>query len=152
MGTGLYNLLSRPGDFNTLRSNLDKIPSAIEELLRYDAPVQIVGRIAGKDYEVGGKTIKQGDTLTICLGSANRDPDVFENADEFIIDRNPNKHLGFGGGAHYCLGDWLARIQTQLMFRSLLERYKTIELINVTPQWNNNLAIRCLTELPARIR
>jgi cytochrome P450 len=152
IGTGLYNLISRPDDLNLLRNNPDKIPVAIEELLRYDAPVQIVGRVAAKEYEVAGKTIKQGDTLTVCLGSANRDPEVFENADEFIIDRNPNKHLGFGGGAHYCLGDWLARIQTQMMISTLLERYKTIELLNPDPQWNNNLAIRCLTELPARIK
>lgn len=152
MGTGMYHLLSSPDDFNLLRNNPEKIPTAIEELLRYDAPVQIVGRVAGKDYEVAGKTIKQGDTLTICLGSANRDSEVFERADEFLIDRNPNKHLGFGGGAHYCLGDWLARIQTQMMIRTLLERYKSIELLNPTPHWNNNLAIRCLTELPAKIK
>ncbi len=152
MGTGLYNLISRPDDLNLLRSNPEKIPAAIEELLRFDAPVQIVGRVAGKDYEVGGKTIKQGDTLTICLGSANRDPEVFEKADEFVIDRNPNKHLGFGAGAHYCLGDWLARIQTQMMLSTVLERYKSIELLNPNPQWNNNLAIRCLIELPAKLK
>jgi len=152
MGTGLYNLISRPDDLTLLRNNPEKIPAAIEELLRYDAPVQIVGRVAGKDCQVGGKTIKQGDTLTICLGSANRDPKVFERADEFVLDRNPNKHLGFGAGAHYCLGDWLARIQTQMMLTALLGRYKTIELLNPIPQWNNNLAIRCLTELPAKIK
>ena len=152
MGTGLYNLISRPDDLTLLRNNPEKIPAAIEELLRYDAPVQIVGRVAGKDCQVGGKTIKQGDTLTICLGSANRDPEVFERADEFVMDRNPNKHLGFGAGAHYCLGDWLARIQTQMMLTALLGRYKTIELLNPIPQWNNNLAIRCLTELPAKIK
>jgi pimeloyl-[acyl-carrier protein] synthase len=152
MGSGLYNLISHPEDFNALRNNPEKIPAAIEELLRYDAPVQIVGRIAGQDCEVGGKTIKQGETLTVCLGSANRDPEVFEHADDFIIDRSPNKHLGFGGGAHYCLGDWLARIQTEMMIRSLLERYNTVELLEVDPQWNNNLAIRCLTKLPVKIR
>lgn len=152
MGTGLFNLLAHPDDFNTLRKNPEKIPLAIEELLRYDAPVQIVGRITGKDIEIGGKSIKQGETLTVCLGAANRDPEIFERADDFVIDRNPNKHLGFGGGAHYCLGDWLARIQTQLMISALLERYKHIELIDTTPQWNNNLAIRCLTTLPVKIR
>lgn len=152
MGTGLYNLLSRPENFAALRNSPEKIPAAIEELVRYDAPVQIVGRMAGKNIEVGGKLIKQGDTLTICLGSANRDPEAFDRADEFLIDRTPNKHLGFGGGAHYCLGDWLARIQTEWMIRALLERYQTIELLNPTPQWNNNLAIRCLTALYAKIK
>lgn len=152
MSTGLYHLISRPDELDILRKNPDKIPAAIEELLRYDAPVQIVGRIAGKDCEISGKTIKQGDTLTICLGSANRDPQVFDNADEFIMHRDPNKHLGFGGGAHYCLGDWLARIQTEMMIRSILERYETIEMKDTVQQWNNNLAIRCLTQLPVAVR
>lgn len=152
MSTGLYHLISRPDEWEILRKNPEKIATAIEELLRYDAPVQIVGRIAGKDCEIGGKTIKRGDTLTICLGSANRDPEVFDHADEFILQREPNKHLGFGGGAHYCLGDWLARIQTEMMIRSLLERYQTIEMNDVAPHWNNNLAIRCLTQLPVSIR
>lgn len=152
MSTGLYHLISRPDELDDLRSNPGKIATAIEELIRYDAPVQIVGRIAGEDCELNGKTIRKGETLTICLGSANRDPEVFEKADEFIVDREPNKHLGFGGGAHYCMGDWLARIQTEMMIRSLLERYKTIEMKDVAPKWNNNLAIRCLTELPAKLR
>ncbi|MFN8334132.1 MAG: cytochrome P450 [Cyclobacteriaceae bacterium] len=152
MSTGLYHLISRPHELDDLRSNPGKIATAIEELIRYDAPVQIVGRIAGEDCELNGKTIRKGETLTICLGSANRDPEVFEKADEFIVDREPNKHLGFGGGAHYCMGDWLARIQTEMMIRSLLERYKTIEMKDVAPKWNNNLAIRCLTELPAKLR
>ncbi len=152
MSTGLYHLISRPDEWEVLRKNPEKIATAIEELLRYDAPVQIVGRIAGKDCAIGGKTIKQGNTLTICLGSANRDPEVFDHADEFIMQREPNKHLGFGGGAHYCLGDWLARIQTEMMIRSLLERYQTIEMKDVAPHWNNNLAIRCLTQLPVAVR
>ncbi len=152
MSTGLYHLLSRPGELYKLRENPERIAPAIEELIRYDAPVQIVGRIAGKDCEVGGKTIREGETLTVCLGSANRDPEIFEHADDFIIDRTPNRHLGFGGGAHYCLGDWLARIQTEMMIRSLLDRYKTLEMLEDSPQWNNNLAIRCLTKLPVKIR
>lgn len=152
MSTGLYNLIIRPAETDKLRNNPGKIAMAIEELLRYDAPVQIVGRIAGNDCEIGGKTIRKGDTLTVCLGSANRDPEVFDRADEFVADRDPNKHLGFGGGAHYCLGDWLARIQTEMMIRSVLERYKTIDLLHETPQWNNNLAIRCLTALPVNLR
>lgn len=151
MGTGLYNLLRHRESLEQIRKNPAKIPMAIEELLRYDAPVQIVGRIAGKETVLGNKTIKTGDTLTICLGSANRDTEIFERPDEFLIDRNPNKHLGFGGGAHYCLGDWLARIQTQLTIETLLERFKTIELTQTEPEWNNNLAIRCLTKLPAKI-
>lgn len=149
MGTGLYNLLSHPERMMKIREDRTLLPTALEELIRYDAPVQIVGRIAGKDCELHGREIKAGDTLTVCLGSANRDPEVFDRADDFIIYRDPNKHLGFGGGAHYCLGDWLARIQTRLTLETLLDRYKNIQLVNPQPQWNNNLAIRCLTSLPA---
>lgn len=152
MSTSLYHLLSRPDTLNDLRAHPGKIASAIEEIIRFDAPVQIVGRIAGKDYEAGGKLIRQGDTLTICLGSANRDPEVFDQADEFILDRESNKHLGFGGGAHYCLGDWLARLQTEMMIRNLLERYHSITLRDHAPQWTSNLAIRCLTTLPVKIK
>jgi len=151
MSTGLYNLLAHPDMLDHLRKNPAKIPAAIEELLRYDSPVQIVGRIAGKDTTIGNKQIKAGDTLTICLGSANRDPEVFNQPDEFLIDRTDNKHIAFGGGAHYCLGDWLARIQTQLMIEALLERFPKLELVDPVPAWNNNLAIRTLVKLPVRI-
>lgn len=150
MSTGLYNLLAHPKALEQLRSDHSKIPDAIEELLRYDSPVQIVGRISGKDVTLGNKQIKAGDTLTICLGSANRDSDIFERPDEFLIDRKDNKHIAFGGGAHYCLGDWLARIQTQLMIEALLKRFKILELIDAVPEWNNNLAIRTLARLPVK--
>ncbi len=151
MSTGLYNLLSHSEVIEHLRADNSKIPIAIEELLRYDSPVQIVGRIAGKDVVIGNKQINAGDTLTICLGSANRDSEIFDRPDEFLMDRIENKHIAFGGGAHYCLGDWLARIQTQLMIEALLIRFKKIELIDAVPEWNNNLAIRTLTKLPVKV-
>lgn len=152
MSTGLYNLLRQPDVMERLRKNPDDIPKAIEELLRYDSPVQIVGRLAGKDTLICGKQIKAGDPLTICLGGVNRDPEFFERPDEFLMDRTDNKHLAFGGGAHYCLGDWLARIQTKLMVEELLKRFQKIDLITSEPDWNNNLAIRTLTALPASIK
>ncbi len=151
MSTGLYNLLAHPQVLAQLRNDHSKIPTAIEELLRYDSPVQIVGRITAKDVVIRNKQIKVGDTLTICLGSANRDAEVFEKPDEFLIDRPENKHIAFGGGAHYCLGDWLARIQTQLMIETLLIRFKKIEMINALPEWNSNLAIRTLNSLVVKV-
>ena len=151
ISTGLYNLLAKPDVMGQLRNDPSKIPIAIEELLRYDSPVQIVGRIAGKDCAIGNKQVKAGDTLTLCLGSANRDAEVFDKPDEFLLSRSENKHIAFGGGAHYCMGDWLARIQTQLMLEALLNRFKKIELVDATPVWNNNLAIRTLTRLPVKV-
>ncbi len=152
MSTGMYNLISHDGVLQEVKTDFSKIPSAIEELIRFDAPVQIVGRIAGIDTTIHGKKISKNETLTICLGAANRDPEQFDRADELQIDRNPNKHLGFGGGAHYCMGDWLARIQTRLTIEALLSRYSTIKLKDSAPQWNNNLAIRSLSKLPVTLR
>ncbi len=152
LGTGLHHLIQRPEILEEFRNDPAKVTIAIEELLRYDAPVQIVARIAGKDCELGGKQIKQGESLMICLGSANRDPAVFDQPDEFLMDRNPNRHLGFGGGAHYCLGDWLARKQMELTIQELIERYSSIALIDSEPTWYDNLAIRCLTKLPVKVR
>jgi pimeloyl-[acyl-carrier protein] synthase len=152
MSTGLYNLLSHAEVIGRLRKNPHEITKAIEELLRFDSPVQIVGRIAGKDTLIGDKQIKAGEAITICLGAANRDPEVFDRPDEFLIDRTDNKHLAFGGGAHYCLGDWLARMQTQLMVEKLLKKHQKIILINPTPEWNSNLAIRTLVKLPVSIK
>lgn len=151
MSTGIYNLLIRPEIWEELRSEPTRIPNVIEELIRYDAPVQIVGRIAAKDTIISGKSIPKASPLTICLGAANRDPAAFERPDEFLPERSPNRHLGFGGGGHYCLGDWLARIQTSLTLEELLTRYKNIRLMDETPRWNNNLAIRTLTRLPVKV-
>lgn len=151
LSTGVYNLIRHEAAIEEIKADAKKLPGAVEELIRYDAPVQIVGRIAGDTAVIGGKEVNQGDTLTICLGSANRDPDQFERADDFVIDRDPNKHLGFGGGAHYCLGDWLARVQTRMALEFLIESNREIKLLDEVPQWNENLAIRSLKALPVQI-
>jgi len=151
ISTLFYQLLKSPDSIQQLREDFSKIPSAIEEVIRYDSPVQVVGRLATKDTLMGGKEIKKNDTLTVCLGSANRDPEQFEQPDELIITRSPNRHLGFGGGAHYCLGDWLAREQARITLETFFQNFRDIELESITPIWNNHLAIRCLTRLPVRL-
>jgi hypothetical protein len=150
LGTGLMNLLKHPGQLAILRENPSAIPGAIEELIRYDGPVQIVGRFTSNEVTIRNKIIPAGSTLTICLGSANRDPEQFENPDELNFKRNANRHLGFGGGAHYCMGDWLARIQMRLTLETLLERFKKIEIVDLELKWNRNLAIRSLAQLKVR--
>lgn len=150
-GTGIMNLISHPEKWEMLKNNNNLINLAVDELVRYDAPVQIVGRIAGEDGVIAGKEIKKDSALTLCLGSANRDADVFENPDELIIPRLHNPHLGFGGGAHYCLGDWLAKLQTKMAIENLSQRYHHLSVADKMLDWSSNLAIRTLNSLQVKI-
>jgi cytochrome P450 PksS len=102
------------------------IPVAIEEMLRYYPPFPGTIRRAMRDVEVGGATIAKDDRMFVLFASANRDESVFDRADEFIIDREPNRHLGFGMGIHYCVGAPLARIEGQIALQVLLPRIKRI--------------------------
>lgn len=151
LGNGMLHLFSRPDVVSNLRKDQAKISEAVEEIIRYDSPVQILGRFASETCEVGTKEVQRGDTLTICLGSANRDGLQFEQPDELRLDRPNRKHLGFGGGAHYCIGDWLARTQASITFSTLLDRFE-VDLVDTAPNWNHNLVIRSLSSLPANLR
>ncbi len=150
-GTGIMNLISHPEKWEMLKKDNSLIDLAVDELIRFDAPVQIVGRIAGEDCLIAGKEIKKDSALTLCLGSANRDADVFESPDELIIPRAHNPHLGFGGGAHYCLGDWLAKIQTSMAILHLGKRYNHLSVKDKKLNWSSNLAIRTIQSLQVKI-
>lgn len=150
-GTGIMNLIGHAAASEKLRQDPTLTSYAVEELIRYDAPVQIVGRIAGVSTIIDGKEINEGDTLTLCIGSANRDKHIFEQPDELKIHRMPNKHLGFGAGAHFCLGDWLARVQTQLAIDAVLKTFSTLEITDTELKWNENLSIRSLDTLPLKV-
>ena len=130
---------------------MELMPRAVEELLRFDSPVQLIGRIASEDCEFRGKGIKKGDTLTLCLGAANRDPEIFPDPDLLDIERWPNHHLAFGTGIHRCLGDWLAKIQGRLALSALFEKYPDLTLKNAPVRWNNHLAVRQLESLPVNL-
>jgi cytochrome P450 len=116
--------------FGELRDNEDAIGTAIEEVLRYRAPVQAMTRIARTDVTLGDATIEEGDRLVAWLGSANRDDRTFENADEFEVDRAPTDHLGFGHGTHYCLGAPLARLEARVVLSELLSRLDGLAIGN----------------------
>ncbi|KEO84141.1 cytochrome P450 [Tumebacillus flagellatus] len=110
-----------------LRENPDLIPSAVEEALRYYSPVAAIpSRFATQDVELGGQWIKQGDQVVAWLNSANRDEAKFPNADQFLVDRNPNPHLAFGWGIHFCLGAPLARLEGQIALKAIIERMPNI--------------------------
>jgi cytochrome P450 family 142 subfamily A polypeptide 1 len=128
---GLDALLRNPDQLAALRADPSKIPSAIEEMLRWVTPIQNMNRTATRDTELGGQTIKEGDRLLLLYPSANRDAAVFEEPDSFDIDRAPNDHLAFGGyGRHHCLGAQLARLELRVLFEELLARLDPIELVD----------------------
>lgn len=118
----LYHLGTTPADRRRLIDDPGLMPGAIEEYLRYYCPSETLTRTASRDVELGGQQIKKGDRLWISWISANRDPDAFERADEIVIDRDPNRHLAFGLGAHRCIGMHLARTETEVLLRAVLDR------------------------------
>jgi cholest-4-en-3-one 26-monooxygenase len=126
---GLYALINHPEQMELLKSNpAAMVKPAVEEILRWTSPVVQFSRVATADTELHGRTIREGEILAMFYPSANRDEEVFENPNRFDIRREPNPHLAFGIGEHYCLGANLARLELQAMFRQLAERIETVEL------------------------
>src|SRR5690606_8671050 len=111
IGNGMVALLRHPDALAQLRADPGLMPTAIEEMLRYDAPVSRAWRLAGTDVELGGQQIRRGQMVLLMLGAANRDPDQFADPETFDLTRTDNRHLGFGYGIHFCLGAPLARIE-----------------------------------------
>ena len=127
IGSGMRTLLAHPEAAAALRAQPERIPAAIEEMLRYDSPVQGIVRFATREVEVGDKTLRKGDVIMGMTGAANRDPDQFPNPTAFDLDRGDTRHLAFGMGIHYCVGAPLARVEGAIAFRALLERWPSIE-------------------------
>jgi len=152
MSNAMLQFSMHPGQANLLRQNPDLIESALEEVLRYDSVVQLLGRVAKEDSIVGDKIIKAGNTVTLAVASGNRDELAFEQPDEFLIARKPNRHLSFGSGVHYCLGDWLGRRQSQLALKTFLNRYPDVTVPDQKLTWYKNLAVRRLSALTLNVR
>lgn len=149
LGNGLYTLLSHPDQFALLKSRPDLIPTAIEEMLRYESPVQRgTFRITADVVEFKGITLEPGQQVSAMLGAANRDPQQFPDPDRFDVMRTPNRHLGFGLGIHFCLGAALARTEARIGFTRLLERLPNLQLADPTPHWNPSSLFRGLKTLP----
>ena len=126
---GLLALANHPEQLRELREDLDTLPTAVEEMVRWTSPSPSKRRTATRDVTVGGAPIGAGQKVQIWEGSANRDASVFDDADEFDIARKPNPHLGFGQGVHYCLGANLARLELRVLFEELLSRFGTVQVV-----------------------
>ena len=146
IGNGTLALMRNPGQLARLRSEPDLLDSAINEMLRYDSPVQLDGRMAVKEIEIGGKIIKPGQRTICLLGAANRDPSVFTNPDVFDIGRQEASHIAFGRGIHYCLGAPLAVLEGRIAFSSLLKRFSSIKLMS-EPEYREQVVLRGVKEL-----
>jgi len=125
---GLLALIENPAEFEKLKRDPSLIDPAVEEIVRWTAPVIQFCRTPNRDVELRGQKIRAGENLCLFYASANRDEEVFENPDTFLVDRDPNPHLGFGIGEHFCLGANLARLELRVLFRQLIERFDGFEL------------------------
>jgi cytochrome P450 len=148
IGNGLLSLLRNPDQLETLRSDFSLIPSAVEELLRYEAPSQHTARLAPEDAVLGGKQIRKHQAVIAVMGAANRDPERFPDPDRLDITRENNRHLAFGWAAHFCFGAPLARIEGQIAFESMLRRFPKLALEADPLTWRSNLGLRGLNALP----
>ena len=151
LGNGLVSLLQYPDQLRRLRDDPTLIPVAIEEFLRYDSPVQFMGRIAPADMECGDKQIRRGDLVLPVLAAANRDPSHFSDPDHLDVTRQPNHHLALGHGHHYCAGAPLARLEGCITFTTLLAECKTIELVTTELRHHENFNLRGYSNLPIRL-
>jgi pimeloyl-[acyl-carrier protein] synthase len=152
IGNGLLSLMRNPGQLRQLRENPELVPSAVEELLRYESPSQHTGRIARTDVQMGDKQIRKGQAVMAIMAAANRDPEKFANPDELMLDRADNKHLAFGWSSHFCFGAPLARMEAQIAFETILRRLQKLELRSGPLTWRNNSGLRGLTALPVTFK
>ena len=148
IGNGTLALLRNPGEWARLTGDPALAGDAVEELLRYDSPVQMVGRAVVQDVEVGGVVVRAGEPVLAVAGAANRDPERFPEPDRLDITRGDREHLSFGGGPHFCLGAPLARLEARVAFRALAERFPDLTLATDAPRWRLGFGLRGLEELP----
>ena len=146
IGNGTLALLNNPDQLQRLRDNPDLLDSAVNELLRYDSPVQLDGRIAHEDLEIAGTRIQAGERVISAIGAANRDPAVFSNPNSLDIGRREKSHISFGRGIHHCLGAPLAMMEGRIAFASLLNHFSSMSLVS-EPEFREQIVLRGVEEL-----
>ncbi len=151
IGNGLLALAEHPEAAARLRAEPDLLPSAVEEFLRYDSGVQGAVRFARETVEIRGRTIERGSTLLLLLGAANRDPAQFPEPDALDVARSPNRHLSFGRGVHFCLGAPLARLEGDVAFRALLDRFTELRVAEGGAERSGTLVLRGMGKLELEV-
>jgi len=153
IGNGMLALLRNPSELARLREQPSVIPTAVEELLRYESPSQHTARLAPEDLVMGGKQIQKRQAVIAVMGAANRDPERFPDPDRLDLTRTPNRHVAFGWGAHFCFGAALARMEGQIAFDLLTRRFPKLRLQGEAELvWRDNLGLRGLTALPLEFK
>ncbi|HYW24964.1 MAG TPA: cytochrome P450 [Terriglobales bacterium] len=150
IGNGVLALLRNPDQLALLRSRPELLTAALEELLRWDSPVQLTARVVGEECELGGRTLRPGELLLTLLGAANRDPAQFPEPDRLDLTREPSQHFSFGRGIHFCLGAPLARLEGRLAIGSLVSRFPGLRLAG-EPVRSETITLRGLRSLPLAI-
>ena len=151
IGNGMLALLRHPDQLALLRHHPELIESAVEELLRWDSPVQFTMRIPTVDLDFHGKRFEKGQAVVAVLGSANRDPEIFANPEVLDITRSENRHASFGYGVHFCLGAQLARLEGRIAIGALLRRFADLQLATGRPKWRKLTFLRGLEALPVQL-
>jgi len=150
IGNGLWALLQNPSQLSLLRENQSLVASAVEEMLRYDGPIQLNNRRLVAPTEIGGRKFGEGTLITIGIGAANRDPAPFPQPDHFDVARKPNRHVAFGHGDHVCVGMNVARMEGRIAFARLLERFPKIER-DGAPERDRRIRFRGFRRLPVQV-
>lgn len=150
LGNGLHALMRFPGEQRRLREDPSLLPGAIEEMLRWESPLQLNNRMLTAASEIGGKTFGEGTFVTLCIGAANRDPEQFPDAERFDVGRKPNRQLAFGHGEHACVGMNVARMEGRIAIGRLLARFPRLEPGDA-PTRDHRVRFRGFKTLPARL-
>jgi len=148
IGNGVLALLRHPAELRALADDPALIQTGVEELLRFDGPVQRTGRMTMADVAIGSRQIPKGSIVAAVIGAANRDPAHFPDPDRLDVARRENRHIAFGFGIHFCLGAPLARIEGQVAIGTLLRRWRALKLVSDTPEWRESSVLRGLKTLP----
>jgi cytochrome P450 len=151
VGNGMCALLQNPEEMLGLRENPEIIRTSVEELLRYESPIQYTARIVKDEVEICGMKLRRGQTILCMLGAANRDAHQFKEPDRLNLRRVNNQHLAFGAGAHFCIGNQLARLEAQAAILRMVQRFPRMRLTKERPQWAANFGFRGLETLPVAL-
>ena len=151
IGNMVHTLLRNPEQLARLRADRSLVPAAVEEVLRFEPPVQVDSSYAFEDVEIAGHLVRKGFVVMTLLGAANRDPAVLDEPDRFDVGRREIPLLSFSSGIHYCLGASLARLEGQVVLAGLLERFGTWAALEDEPPWKPRLTLRGLARLPVEL-